>query len=192
MTGRLLGVTAAALLALPLGAHAQSPSTGVRDRAADAIDFDSDKDKPESDAVLPPAPKPENLIKYDPGRPGSMSFYVDAASISVSPDGIVRFTSVAKGDGASQNVAFEGIRCATREKKTYAYGKADGSWSPVRDPQWSPLRTLTVEGYRFTLYQDYFCPARAIIGSAEEGVSALKRGGHPRAADATRVDPFNR
>ena len=183
---------AAALVTLSAPALAQSPSTGVRDRAADAIDFDADKDKAESEATLPPAPQAANLIRFDPGRPGSMTYFIDAASLSVSADGIVRFTSIAKGEGASQNVAYEGIRCATREKKTYAYGRSDGSWSTLRDPQWSPMRGLSTDGYRFALYQDYFCPSRSIIRTPEEGIAALKRGGHPRAGDFSRVDPFSR
>jgi hypothetical protein len=185
-------VLAVALVALPPLASAQAPGTAVRDRAADAIDFDADKDKPESEAKLPAPPQAGNLLRFDPGRPGSMTHFIDAASLSVSADGIVRFTSVAKGEGASQNVAFEGIRCTTREKKTYAYGKSDGSWSELRDPQWTPIRSLSSDGYRFTLYQDYFCPARTTIRTSEEGIAALKRGGHPRAGDFTRVDPFNR
>jgi hypothetical protein len=187
----LLRALAALLVALPVPAPAQSPSTGVRDRAADAIDFDADKDKAESEATLPPAPQAANLIRFDPGRPGSMSYFIDAASLSVSADGIVRFTSIAKGEGASQNVAYEGIRCATRERKTYAYGRSDGSWSALRDPQWSTMRGPS-DGYRFALYQDYFCPSRGIIRSPEEGIAALKRGGHPRAGDFSRVDPFSR
>jgi hypothetical protein len=170
------------------GALAQQP----RDRAADAIDFDADKAKGESEAPLPPPPKAENLIKYDPGRPGSMSYYIDAASLSISADGIVRYTNVAKGDGSAQNVTYEGIRCDSREKKTYAYGRPDGTWSPVREPQWSPIRTPNVEGYRHALYQDYFCPSRGRIRTVKEGIDALRRPAHPGAVDFSNVNPVAR
>jgi hypothetical protein len=181
-------VALALAVALATGAVAQQP----RDRAADAIDFDAGKDQRESDAPLPAAPKPENLIKYDPGRPGTMSYYVDAASITISKDGIVRYTNVARGDGTAQNVTFEGIRCDSREKKIYAYGRADGTWSPLRDPQWSPIRTPNIEGYRHALYQDYFCPSRGLVRSVAEAVDALKRRAHPSAVDFSNVNPVPR
>lgn len=170
---------AAVLLAAPIAAVAQQP----RDLGADAIDFGADREKQESEVKLPPAPRSENLIKFDPGRPTSMTFYIDAASMTLGEDGVVRFTTVARGDGSTQNVAYEGIRCSTRERKTYAYGKADGTWTAQRDPGWVPIRSLNADSYRFTLYQDYFCPARESIASAAEGVDALRRGGHPKATN---------
>lgn len=173
--------TLAAVLLLPLVASAQWQQP--RDQAADAIDFGAEKNRQEVDAPLPAAPKPENLIRYDIGRPTSMTFYVDAASLSLGKDGVIRFTSVAKGEGSSQNVAYEGIRCDTREYKTYAYGKVDGSWFVVKDPQWKVLRSLSADGYRFALYQEYFCPARESVASAAEAVDALRRGGHTKAVD---------
>ena len=119
----------AVCLALPLAAAAQLQP---RDRAADSIDWDKDKDKPESEAQLPPPP--QNLIRYDPGRPSSMQFFVDAPSVSLSEDGLVRFTSVARGEGSSANVTFEAIRCTTREYKIYAYGKARRDVEPGARP----------------------------------------------------------
>lgn len=182
-------VALVALAALP-PADAQAPK--VRDQAADAIDFDADKDKPESDAPPPTPPRPEDLVRYDPGRPGSMTYYIDAKSLSISPEGIIRYTNVAKGEGAAQNVTYEGIRCDTREKKTYAYGRADGTWNVVRDPQWSPIRTQNVEGYRYALYQDYFCPSRGAIRTVAEGLDSLRRPAHPSAIDFSTVSPVPR
>jgi hypothetical protein len=176
------------LLLAPLAASAQRP----RDLGADAIDFSAEREVREGEVKLPPRPRPENLIKFDPGRPTSMSFYVDATSLVVGDDGIIRFTSVAKGDGSTENVVYEGIRCTTRERKVYAYGKADGTWSETRDAAWSPIRNINVDGYRFTLYQEYFCAARGSIRSAAEGVAALKSGGHPQATDFMRNAPVPR
>lgn len=177
----------AVCLALPLAAAAQLQP---RDRAADSIDWDKDKDKPESEAQLPPPP--QNLIRYDPGRPSSMQFFVDAPSVSLSEDGLVRFTSVARGEGSSANVTFEAIRCTTREYKIYAYGKADGTWSPARDPQWKPIRTVQLDGHRATLFLNYFCPSRSGVTSAAEAVEAVRRGGHPKAGDFNANAPMPR
>jgi hypothetical protein len=180
----------AAVLLLPLAASAQWQPP--RDQAADAIDFGAEKDRQEADVVPPAPPQAANLVRYEIGRPSSMTFHVDPASVSLAQDGVIRFTSVAKGEGSAQNVAFEGIRCDTRAYKTYAYGKADGTWYVLKDPQWKVLRSLTTDGYRFALYQDYFCPARESVASAAEAVDALRSGGHRKALDFNSNAPVPR
>ena len=121
-----------------------------------------------------------------------MQFFVDAKSVSVSEDGLVRYTTVARGDGGSANVSYEAIRCATREFKIYAYGKPDGTWSPARDPQWKPIRTVQMDGHRAILYASYFCPSRSGVTSAAEAVDAVRRGGHPKAGDFNANAPIPR
>ncbi len=193
MTGayrqRSIQATIAALLAtVSIAVAAQSL---MRDSAADTIDF-SDRSPGDLELKLPPAPSSENLVAFDPGRRTSMSYFVDAASVSVGSDGVVRFTTVVKGDGNAQNVLYEGMRCRTRERKVFAHAQADGTWKAWRDASWSKIGLPAVEGYRFVLYQDFFCPARTIIGSAAEGVHALRRGGHPRLSEETRSTPLPR
>jgi hypothetical protein len=181
-------------LALAAGAgsaSAQAPGQQLRDPAADSIDFGEKGPAQELPLKLPAAPKPDSLIGFDPGRPTTMKFFVDPASISVGSDGIVRYTLVARGDGAAMNVSFEGIRCGTREHKIFAYGRADGSWHQPRDPQWTRL-SRDMAGPWFALYQDFFCPARQIVSTAVEAVEGLRAGQHPRAADLLTGAPIRR
>ena len=163
-------------------AAAQSSWDRPRDSAADSIDF-SDKALDELPLQLPAAPKVDALIAFDPQRPTSMKYFVDPASVTVGTDSIVRFTLVVRGDGAVMNVSYEGIRCKTRERKTFAYGRADGSWNQPRNPQWAKIGGSPATGPSFALYEDYFCPGRGIIASGTEAVEALRMGGHPRAED---------
>lgn len=192
MRSALRRAAAAIVLAGVAGAaFAQAPGERLRDPAADAIDF-SDKDElAELPLQLPAAPNVKNLISFDPGRPTTMKFLVDPASLSVGTDGIVRYTLVARGDGAAMNVSFEGIRCKTREHKVFAYGRADGSWYQPRDPQWARI-SQNAAGPTFALYQDFFCPARQIVASATEAVEGLRAGQHPRAADLLTGAPIRR
>ena len=104
----------------------------------------------------------------------------------------MRFTVVVRGEGSASNVSYEAIRCKTRERKVYAYGRADGTWSEVRAPQWTTIAGLNSDGYRFVLYENYFCPSRQIIASTREGVEALRRAGHPRASDLLTTTPLPR
>ena len=89
------------------------------------IDYEFDNEKPwvEIQAELPPYPQTENLLKFDAGPASDNSHYVDAPSISVGEDAVVRFTLVIKSPSGAMNVSYEGIRCQTAEKRTYAYGR---------------------------------------------------------------------
>lgn len=130
----------------------------------------------EQQLKLPPAPTEDNLVAFDPGRRTTMKFYVDTASIAVGADQIVRYTLVVTGDADTRNVMYEGVRCKTNERKTFAYGKRDGSWSEARDPQWE---SVDYDVPRVTLYRNFLCPLKGPIQSAEEGVNALRNGVHP-------------
>jgi len=182
---------AAITVAIVTAGFAQAPGERLRDSAADSIDF-TEKPRDELPLQLPAPPKAGDLIEFDPGRPATLRFYVDPASLSVGTDQIVRFTIVVKGDGGASNVSYEAIRCKSRERKVYAYGRADGTWSETRVPQWTAIHGLTTDGYRFVLFENYFCPSRQSIASAREGVEALRRGGHPRASDLLTTTPMPR
>jgi hypothetical protein len=186
--GAAVGLVAVAIAG---AAVAQAPGQQLRDSAADSIDF-TPRPLDELPLQLPAAPKPGDLIQFDPGRPTSLRFFVDPASLSVGTDGIVRFTVVARGDGAASNVSYEAIRCKTRERKVLAYGRANGTWHETRESHWIPISGMTSDGYRFVLFENYFCPSRQIIATAREGVEALQRGGHPRAADLLTTTPIRR
>ena len=191
MTPSSRAVLGAFAIAIGASAFAQAPGERLRDSAADSIDFTA-KPLDELPLQLPAPPKAGDLLEFDPGRPATLRYYVDPASLSVGTDAIVRFTVVVRGEGNASNVSYEAIRCKTRERKVYAYGRADGTWSAARAPQWTKISGLTTDGYRFVLYENYFCPSRQIIGSAREGVEAFRRGSHPRASDLLTTTPLPR
>jgi hypothetical protein len=170
----VLGAAAAA-------ATAQQPP--VKDTGAEAQTFDTAPWR-EQETKLPRYPAPEHLLRFNTGPASRLEFFVDRDSLSVGEDGVVRFTVVAKSDSAA-NVSYEGIRCAYRERKVYAFGRPDGTWHPARDPQWVRIGPPMTDLHRFVLWNDYFCPQRAPIRTAGEGLDALRLGRHPRAGDET-------
>ncbi|MGH8681857.1 MAG: CNP1-like family protein [Burkholderiales bacterium] len=158
-------------------ATAQEP----KDTGAAATTFDTAPWQ-EQRVTLPLYPKEERLIRFDTGPASTLRFFVDRDSLSVGEDGVVRFTLVAKSDEAT-NVSYEGIRCSMRERKVYAYGQPDGAWREARAAQWVRIGPPVTDLHRFVLWDDYFCPGRAPIRTANEGVDALRLGGHPRARE---------
>jgi hypothetical protein len=177
-------VLAVLLVAAAPAATAQEPR--VKDTGAAAQEFGTTPWQEEA-VKLPAFPKPEHLLKFDAGPTSPFAYFIDSGSLSVGADGVVRFTVVAKSEGAT-NISYEGIRCAYRERKTYAYGHSDETWRAARDPQWVRIGPAVTDLYRFVLWNHYFCPERQTIRSANEGRDALRLGGHPRSADATNPD----
>lgn len=136
------------------------------------------KDWKEIEAELPAFPRPEKLLPFTV-TPSNFDFFIDANSLSVAADGVVRFTLVARSASGAANVTFEGIRCSSRERRTYAFGRADNTWSKARNNAWTFFEGTGRIAQYMTLASDFFCPGGSIILDAQEGVDAL-RWGHPR------------
>lgn len=128
----------------------------------------------EIEVKLPAHPRPENLIPFEAGAATPNRFFVDAESIMVGADGVVRYTLVIRTPGGAVNTSFEGIRCATRERKLYAFGRSDGTWTAARNPSWRYIEYQERNRHHGVLYADFFCPNRSIIGNAKQAVDALR------------------
>ena len=162
----------ALLLILPLAACAQAPGSetnyGDRDRRGEVA------------VPLPQYPKPENYLPFEVSATTPFDFFVDAKSVSVGADNVVRYSVIAKSADGVLNVSFEGMRCGERQFRMYAVGRSDNTWSEVRNSRWEPIRSYQRNAQRAVLYSDYFCPSAGYIASAEEGMRALRNGGNPR------------
>lgn len=80
-------------------------------------EFDHERPWVELQAQLPPYPETENLLQFDAGPVSTNLHYVDALSITVGEDGVVRYTLVITSSAGGMNVSYEGIRCQTAEKE---------------------------------------------------------------------------
>jgi CNP1-like family len=131
-------------------------------------------EQPREVAPAPPAKRGE-LLEFSVAPTSEFRFFVDAASLSVGSDGIVRYVLVARSPEGTENVSFEGMRCATREVRIYALGR-DGAWVG-RETDWRPIQPRGAYAWHEELYREYFCPYREPIGSAAKAVQALRTGG---------------
>jgi len=141
-------------------------------------DFDEDK-KPwkEIEAGIPSYPRTEDLIPFDPGAASAHGFYVDARSLSVGEDGVVRYTLVVKAAGGATNITFEGIRCELRQQKYYAVGRADGSWARARSAEWRRIEPADINRHHFVLASEYFCSGPGPVASAKQILERLRSAG---------------
>lgn len=147
------------------------------------FDFDSEKTWTELQTQLPKYPRDEDLVEFSVSPTNANKFFIDEKSISVGPDGVVRYTLVVKAPGGAVNISFEGIRCEKRTVRTYALGKTNGTWSKARDAQWRDIVFKDYNRQHHVLYDDFFCPRNIMISQPQEAITALKyHGMHPRAA----------
>jgi CNP1-like family len=166
------------LLLVSLPAHAEWGS----------FDYDFDENKKpwqEIETQIPPYPKPEDLHEIDVGAASRNTHFLDPKSISLGTDGVARYTILVRSPHGAETVNYEGMRCASGERKIYAFGHKDGSWSRNRYAKWEPVKLTSQIHYAKALYEDYLCPGGAIAKTLNDVNHALKYGRH---ANPTGVD----
>jgi hypothetical protein len=138
-------------------------------------DFDDENKAWEEIAIqLPPAPASENLLPFYVSPTATQKFAVDAKSISVGKDGVVRYTLVSISPEGAKNISYEGIRCATFEKKIYAIGRDDGGWTRSRRDQWEGIVRGGANRQHAALAMDYFCDTLTVVGNEKDMIKRLK------------------
>ena len=177
LRGLRQAVLACSLLAVCAGALAQSFDE----------EFD-DEEKPwqEIAVQLPPTPQQQNLAEFYLSPNATMKAYVDLNSVSIGTDKVVRYTVLTKTEGGAVNVMYEGMRCETWEKKTYAFGHPDGKWSRSRRDKWQPIRDIGANRIDAALFRDYFCDGKMIADN--ENLKSIVN----RLKTQTRIDPVRR
>jgi hypothetical protein len=137
----------------------------------------------EDSVVLPAYPQERELVEFFVAATSEFRFFVDASSISVQGD-VVRYTLVARSASGVDTVSYEGMRCNTGEVRMYAAGR-DGAWTG-RAGEWRAIAPRGVQRWHNALYRQYFCPLKEPIRSRQEGIAALRRGGHALYEDTPR------
>jgi hypothetical protein len=147
-----------------------------------AADFDEEYDVKqwqEMAVLMPAAPNKDALIQFYVSAATENQFFIDGDTLSVGEDGVVRYVLIVQTAGGARNISYEGMRCVTRERRIYASGRLDGSWSKSRNNEWVRIRDAAANRHYAELFLEYFCPAGIIARNAEEARKALKSGSHP-------------
>lgn len=164
----------ALLVLMPEPVSAQSLSEAMR---MQANNFDEDYEAKQWEEIavhLPPPPKKENLIAIYVSAATEHRFLVDPDSISLGKDGVARYTLVIQTSGGATNVSYEGMRCETRERRSYAFGRSDGIWSKSRGNAWVKIREETTNRHHAALFTDFLCPGGVMAGSVDNVRFALR------------------
>lgn len=137
-----------------------------------------DPDWKEGEYEVPTPLRNTALREIDTGGTSRNRFLIDENSLSIGSDGVVRYVLVARAGGGAQSSTFEGIRCETREWRTYATGRPGGEWAGTRDASWKPIVDNAYNRPRAVLANEYFCDG-AVPPRDPEGLLRRLRGiGH--------------
>jgi CNP1-like family len=170
--GRLLLFTALALTAHP------APAVDL-DKYGDEVDnihFDEKYTKKwkESQVAIPPYPVDGNLLPVPMSATDTLKIYVDGKSLTRAEDLVERFTLVVESPSGARSVFYDGLRCETRQYKTYAIGTTNHGFEPVSDPQWRTIPRAEINAFRDNLYRHYICNGHAAARTPEAIVHLLK------------------
>jgi hypothetical protein len=154
--------------------HAWTAMAAQQEWGQFEFEFDSDKPWVELQSRLPAYPKEDAYIPFYVSATTANRFFVDGKSVSVGDDGVVRYTLIVKSPSGALNVTFEGMRCETAEKKVYAFGRDDGTWSKARFSKWEPIVYKDRNRQHHMLYDDFFCPDFMPVSSPQEAIRKLK------------------
>ena len=170
----LLLAVAAALPLVPATLTAQSGLT---------VPKGEDEIFREAQLVMPPYPRAASLLRF-PTDLSSHAILFDEAGLIVGDDGVIRYVLVVRSLGGAENVSYEGIRCATGERRVFAFGRksADGgTWAPARNSEWAAITDSRINRYYFEIWRDVFCDGKR-VEQRKALLENLKRGGRERAS----------
>lgn len=122
---------------------------------------------------LPPVPPKEGLVEIPAAVLTPFRYAVDPASVSVGPDGVVRYSLVATSESGARNIVYEGMRCVSRERRIYATA-FDGKWTRARNTAWQPIAVNRNTAAQAELYTAAFCDLKAVAGPAPVLVERMR------------------
>jgi len=114
------------------------------------------------EAAVPPPPtfSTDGLLPIEMPPYVTLKFGIDPQTLALGTDGVVRYVVVMRNASGSTQAAYEGILCTTGEVKTYARAGANGTWTPVREPQWREMTDNLPSRHAFAISKQGVCDGR--------------------------------
>ncbi len=163
--GRLLLSLVLSAAVYPL--HAKRDQYGTE---PEYFDFDEslvEKWK-EGEVTLPPYPKDQDLLAVPLLATDTLKVYIDRASLSRGVDRVARFSLVVESPSGARSVFYDGLRCETREYKTYAVGSPEHGFTPVKAAAWRRIPQPAINAFRYQLYRQYICDTNGSARTPED------------------------
>lgn len=133
---------------------------------------------PPVDPEIPASPPPlteSALIDVDPEPAAGRRIAIDASSLAIDRERLVRYTLVVVGSGGARNLSYEAVRCDTQERRILALGRPDGGWSMVPDAAWRRIDRHDTAGRHPAAVLDRLCEGGAAAATTPQRLAARLR-----------------
>ena len=145
--------------------------------AASEIELEEPAPWKESPQGLPGYPQQDDLIEFKiDGPDANFEYRIDSKSLVSAEDGVVRYTVMLTSGSGVLNVLREGVRCSTKEYKTYGYGTPEGKMEPLKETDWKKITQSGPARFRRDLLNYYLCDAQRVPVQPAQIIERLK---HP-------------
>lgn len=145
------------------------------DGLGDQFGFVPRKSWEEAKVPLPGLPEESELLRLKIFEMPHYKYYIDAKSLDVSAgDNVARYLIIVEPPSGLRNMFYEGIRCDTREYKTYASALWGQPLSPLRGPPWSRIADKGLTVYRYDLFKYFLCSNSIIKGKKKEILHSIE------------------
>lgn len=148
----------------------------------------TDLDWRETEVPAPPNFSSARLVQFEVSVASELQYGLVPDSLSVGPDGVVRFVWIAQSRTGAVNVAYEGVRCQTRQMRTYArwtprelplssaFTQAAGEWRPITDSDWIALTGSPQARAAWMLARAALCEGSTVNRNPQQMLRDLRQG----------------
>ena len=140
---------------------------------AQGINSLENPDWAEGQVPPPPAFSTAHVLPLEMPPHISVKVGVDADSIQVGDDGVVRYVIVMRNTSGSTNAVYEGLRCISDEVRTYARLGSSGQWSLIQNPVWKSVNDNMPSHHALAFARQGGCQDR-LATSPQEIIRSLK------------------
>jgi len=143
---------------------------------------DVHRDWREADTPPPPPLRTEGLVPFEVSVNSQLRFGVDPASVTLGPDGVIRYVIVAQNASGALNAWYEGLRCASAQVKTYAHWNPGppAEWRTSPGAEWRNLGGEFASRPAVALARGGFCDGTTPNGRPADMLRALRHGNPER------------
>lgn len=125
----------------------------------------------EATIKMPEGPPSSNLKPFFVSKNTPLTFAIDAQSLTVGKDDVIRYVLVVTSPTGAQQVNYEGLRCETYEWRLYATLQSGTNWIKTPNSRWQAVKGSSYNRYHSALAQDAFCEN----GIARKDISEILR-----------------
>ncbi|SDV49563.1 CNP1-like family protein [Chitinasiproducens palmae] len=124
--------------------------------------------------ALPPLPREEDLLPFTVSNLSRFKYSLDARSLTVGKDGVIRYVVVIETPAGARNVRYEGIHCAGSEWRLYSGANEAGTaWDGASTP-WLQIEPSNLNAYHAALSTAFFCDNRMPADNAQQIVRNVR------------------